>query len=289
MSIPTDSTIVFYPSLGTSVREFAQLRIPLEEDISDIIFNELRGISTGPLFVDEFFGIRIEAKPQSENSIIGVDVSSLAINSRIQTFYTRGDQALLYEYALNDLAIPGVPLGRKYSDFGRDLSGSTVNEFLGSEELSDSLLFIQSMLGTNVEIDFSSVLELDDVLINQAVLELTVAQIPGDDLSIKPPIQNLVLSFIDDDGNFQFISEVNEALFFQDINLRFGGTVEEVTEDNVQLLRYEMIVSRSIIDMKNGIIPTTLFITPLSVVGQPRRTVIYGPVSYTHLTLPTKA
>ena len=34
VSIPTDSTIVFFPSLGTSVREFAQLRIPLKKTLA---------------------------------------------------------------------------------------------------------------------------------------------------------------------------------------------------------------------------------------------------------------
>ncbi len=277
VGIPTDSTVVFFPSLGTSVREFPQLRLPLETGISDILFNDLRTIQNDTSFVNEFFGIRIEATPTSENSMIGVDVSSLEINSRIQTFYSRQDSALLYEYALNDLAIPGVPLGRKYSDFDRDLSGATINTFLDSKELGDSLLFIQSMLGTNIELDLSSVLELGDVLINQATLELTIAELPGDDLSIKPPIENLILSFMDETGNLQLISEVNEALLFEEIDLRFGGTVQEVVDDNVMVQRYSMNVTRTVIDMFNGILPTTLFITPLSVTGQPRRTILYGP------------
>ncbi len=274
--IAQDSVVVFLPSEGTSTRESAQLRIPLGEEIANQLFNELGDFARNPEFVAAFPGIRIEATPTSGNSMFAASIANNQFNSTIQTFYKRDGIALLYEYALNDLTV-GVPLGRKFSDFERDFDSSPISQFLDDTAAGDSLLFIQGMLGTSIELDMSSLLELEDVLINLATLELTVAQLPGEDFSVTPPIEALVISTLGENGEFVLLSEITEGLLFDQLALRFGGELEEVTDGNATVFRYTMNITRSLIEIFNGDLPSTIFITPLSTAEEAGRTIVYGP------------
>jgi hypothetical protein len=284
VTIPKDSIVVFLPSEGTSTMESAQVRIPFGDEVSNLIFNDLRTLTSNPDFVNAFPGIRIEATPTSGNSIFGVSIANNQFNSTIQAYYKRDTLARLFEYVLNDLTL-NVPLGRKFSQFESDVEASPIGPFLENTSAGDSLLFIQGMLGTSVELDLSSILELEDVLINLAILELTVAQLPGEDFDVTPPLESLVISTLDENGNLVLFSEITEGLLFDQLDLRFGGTLEEVEDENTTVFRYSMDITRSLIEIFNGDLPSTLFITPLSTAEQPGRTILYGPG---HSTFPLK-
>jgi len=274
--IRTDSVSVYFPSLGTTRSEPGQLRIPLNETISDILFNDLIDIETNTDFIEAFNGIRVEATPSTGNSIFGVNISSNSFNSRIQSFYSRGDTTLLFEYPLNDLT-QNVSLGRKLTDFQRDNKSSPIASFLDNIAASDSLIFIQSMLGTTVELDLSAINLLDDNLINQGVLEMTIAQLPDNDIELFAPIETLILSTKNENGELQILAEINEGLVFNQLEIFFGGSVEESVINDMTVFQYKMNITRSLIQMANGEIPTTLFLTPLLVTERANRTILYGP------------
>lgn len=282
--IPTDSVSIYYPSLGTTRRELSQIRIPLGDRISNFLFEDLRGIETNPEFIEQFFGVRVEATPSSENAMFGVNISSNSFNSRIQSFYSRGDTTLLFEYPLNDLT-NNISLGRKMTALERDNSTAPINQFFGDEAAGDSLLFVQSLLGTDVELDFSSIFDVEDFLINQAILELTVAVLPDDDLELNPPIEQLILSSRGDDGELDLLAEINEGLVFNQLEIYFGGTAEETIVNDLTLYQYKMNITRSLIEISNGNLPSTLYLTPLLRNERANRTVIYGPG---HATNPLK-
>lgn len=274
--IPRDSIVVFFPSTGTSTREAPQLRIPLGADVSNRLFTELDDFFTDAEFFAAFPGIRIEATPTTGNSMIAANIANNQFNSTLQAFYSRDGVAQLYEYALNDLTA-GISLGFKFSQFERDFESSPISQFLDDTAAGDSLLFIQGMLGTSVEIDLSSLLELDDVLINLAELEMTVAQLPGEDFSVTPPLEALVVSTRGENGDLVLLSEITEGLLFDQLGLRFGGQLEEVTDNGETVFRYRMNITRSLIEIFNGNLPSTIFITPLSTAEQAGRTILYGP------------
>lgn len=276
VTISLDSVSLYYPSLGTTRRELAQIRIPLGESVSNLFFNDLREIETNDQFGEQFFGIRVEATPQNDNAMFGVNIASSAFNSRIQSFYSRADTTLLFEYPLNDLT-QNISLGRKFSDFEVDNSSAIIHDFLGDESAGDSLLFIQSLLGTNVELDFSSILNGGDFLINQAILEMTVATLPEDDLELNPPIDQLILSTKGDDGELDLLAEINEGLVFNQLEIYFGGEVEQSVVNDVNMYQYNMNITRSLIEILNGNLNSTMFLTPLLRNERANRTVIYGP------------
>jgi len=276
LRVRSDSVSVYYPSLGTTRREFGQMRIPLGDKISKILFEDLRAIETNPDFIQEFFGVRVEATPATDNAMFGVNISSNSFNSRIQSFYSRGDTSLLFEYPLNDLT-NNISLGRKLTTLERDNSAAPISQFFGDEAAGDSLSFIQSLLGTDVELDFSSIFNVEDFLINQAILEMTVAVLPGDDLESNPPIEQLILSSRGDDGDLDLLDEINEGLVFNQLDIYFGGTAEETIVNGLTLYQYKMNITRSLIDIANGNLPSTLYLTPLLRNERANRTVIYGP------------
>lgn len=274
--ISTDSVSVYYPSLGTTRRELSQIRIPLGEEIGNLLFEDLRDIETNAEFIQEFFGVRVEATPSTNNTMFGVNIASTSFNSRIQSFYSRADTTLLFEYPLNDLTT-NLSLGRKLSALERDISSASISQFLGDAALGDSLLFVQSLLGTDVELDFSSIFNIEDFLINQAILELTVAVLPGDNLELNPPIDQLILSSRGDDGQLDLLDEINEGLIFNQLEVYFGGAVDQAIVNDVTLYRYEMNITRSLIEISNGNLPSKLFLTPLLRNERANRSVIYGP------------
>jgi len=279
-----DSVRVFFPSLGTTIPEFGQIRIPLNDNLANILFNDLRGIGSDVEFVEAFNGLRIEATPASGNSMFGVDISTTIFNSRVQCFYRRDSLPLLYEYALDDRT-RNLSEGRKFTDFERDNASSPISQFLDDPEAADSLIFIQSMLGSTIELDLSAINQFQDNLINQATLEMTIAQLPGDNMNIYPPIETLVLSTIGEDGEPDVLAEINEGLIFSQLETFFGGTIEENFVDGMTVFQIEMNITRSLILMANGELPTTLFMTPLMPTERPNRTILFGPG---HSTFPLR-
>jgi len=282
--VSVDSVSVYYPSLDTTRREYAQIRIPLTESITDILFNDLKEIETNIDFIQAFNGIRIEATPSTDNSIFGVNISANSFNSKVQSFFSRADTSLLFEYPLNDLT-QNVSLGRKLTDFDRDYESSPISQFLNNTQTSDSLIFIQSMLGTTVELDFSAINKFDDNLINRAILEMTIAQLPDDDLDLFPPVETLILSTRDENGNTVILAEINEGLVFSQLDDFFGGGVEESIINDMTVFQYKMNITRSLIQIANGELPTTVYMTPLLITERANRTILYGPG---HSTFPLK-
>lgn len=280
----TDSVTIFFPSLDTTRREFGQIRIPLNEKITDVLFNDLQDIENDGDFIQAFNGIRVEATPLTGNSIFGINISTNSFNSRVQSFYSRADTSFLFEYPLNDLT-QNISLGRKLTDFDRDNGSSQISQFLNNAQTSDSLIFIQSMLGTSVELDFSAINQYEDNLINRAVLEMTIAQLPDDDIELYPPIETLILSTRDENGNTQILAEINEGLVFSQLDEFFGGGIEETVVNGMNVFQYRMNITRSLIQMANGNLPTTVYLTPLLVTERANRTILYGPG---HSTFPLK-
>ncbi len=274
VSLNYDSLDVYNPELDRTFTEAPQVRIPLGADISNELFTELNNIEADADFVSAFRGIKVESSP-SASSVFGVSIDNREFNSRILTYYTRGDTSLVYDYALNDLTI-GVSFGRKFTEFEQEIDDAIVTEF-STDTTKDSLLFVEASVGHVVELDFSSLLALDDVLINRAELEVVVASLDGYDLGIFSPIDNLIMSALDENGNSELIDEVDEGIMFNQLEQFFGGSVETFTDNGQQLFRYKMNISRTAIKMLNGEIGPVVTISPLRVNDRVSRTILYGP------------
>jgi len=272
--ISADSVDVYNPVLDSIFTEAPQIRIPMGEDISNEFFTDLAGIENDADFVTAFSGIKVESILPS-NSVFGVNIDVRSFTSRIVTYYSRGDTSIIYTYPLNDLT-RNAPLGRRLTEYDRDLDGAIVTDF-SSDEAKDSLLFVETGLGHVVELDFSSLLRLDDVLINRAEIEMVVASLDDFDLGLFPPIQNLIMTALDQDGEIMVLDEVNEGIQFNQLDRSFGGSVEPFMDDGQLMYRYKMNISRSVIQIKSGELLPAITLTPLLNSGRVNRSIIYGP------------
>lgn len=274
VSLNFDSVEVYNPELDQTLTESPQLRIPMGDDISNELFTLFNEIETDSAFVSAFRGIKVESTP-SKSSVFGVTIDNRSFNSRLLSYYSRGDTSLIYEYGLNDLSV-GVPFGRKFTEFEQEIDDAIVTEFTTDTSM-ENLLFIEASVGHVVELDLSSLLTLDDVLINRAELEVVVANLDDYDMGIFPPIDNLIMSTLDENGNSQPIDEVDEGIMFNQLDQFFGGSVESFTDNGQQLFRYKMNISRTVIKILNGEIGPIVTISPLSVNDRVSRSILNGP------------
>jgi len=274
-TINRDSVRIYDPVRDTTSFSDAQIRIPLNEAVSKELFEDLADVNRDSAFVAAFNGIRVESTP-SNSSCFGINISTSTFNSRIVSYYHRGDTAMVYNYPLNDLTV-NVPIGRRFTDFERDLSNSVVSQLSGDTEKGDSLLFIQAMLGHTIEIDLSAALVLDDILINKAELEMVVAEPIDENFGIFPPMETIIMSVVNNDGTAGLVEEVNEGLAFDQLSSFFGGVVETDNENGVILYKYKMNITRTLTDILRNEFSPNLVLAPLFVTERAERSIIFGP------------
>lgn len=234
-SIVSDDTTIYAP----------HIRIPLSEDLAtELMGYDSLTYANAENFQDAFNGVKIASTVDNAN-ILGLNLQSAL--SYMRLYYKKDTTQFTFTYTIEGLSV-------KYNEFEHDYAGSVIEPFIGNQEMSDSLVFCQGMSGTNVKIDFPYIHTLEDVIVNKADLEFTMAYIPGDDtVSYDPPVR-VVLAYLSDDGNYYFIDDVSTAAATGDINA-FGGSPTEVDDNGVFVQKYKMNISnylQDIIDCTNA-------------------------------------
>jgi hypothetical protein len=261
--------VLNYPGSSIDTVSFPHLRIPIEAtaEMRDIFFNQdTLTYDNDSTFLNRFQGIQLKPTRETEGLL---SFAMKLLGSGIYVYYSKATDTIpsQFRFELNDLTTRMVA-------FDKDYSGTLVETLLENPDLaSDTLMFIQSMAGLNIEIDVPSITSLEGVVINKAELELTIASIEGDDLSIFEPIEQLLISRPNDDGELAVVDDV----LFAGANLvsQFGGAVTD-NGDN-KPMTYTMNLSSHVQRMIEGTEGTSFTITPLTPAERGNRTVIYGP------------
>lgn len=217
----------------------AHIRIPLSQDLA----TELMGYDSityanSENFQEVFNGIKV-ASTVDNASILGFNLQSAL--SYMRLYYTIDTTEYTFTYTIGGLSV-------KYNEFEHDYTNATIEPFIDNQEMSDSLVFCQGMSGTNVKIDFPHIHTLEDVIVNKADLEFTMAYLPGDDtISYSPPAR-VVLTYLADDGNYYFLDDVILAVATGDLDA-FGGRSVTVDENGVFVQKYTMNISNYLQDI----------------------------------------
>ncbi|MEM1320919.1 MAG: DUF4270 family protein [Bacteroidota bacterium] len=217
---------------------------------------------TEATFLETFHGLQVRAITPTE-TMMGFRLTGSL--SRLQVFYTVDTTATSYIFPITDRSV-------KFTNFEHDYTGTDIPAFVNDNSQGDSLLFVQGMAGSNIEIEVPNAQSFGDIIVNQAELELTVAELPGDNTSnFTPPIR-LILAEENDD---------NELLLIRDVTLSlaaFNGLSEEVDDGEGSTIRkYRLNLSSHFQNLVDGDTDKPLTLLIFGKQEVPTRTVLFGP------------
>ena len=165
-----------------------------------------------------------------------------------------------------------------FTTFEHDYTGTIVEDAF-NQDFSEEVeyCFVQSMIGVDTEIELPYINdseELSAVAINKAILEFSVFELAGDDTITYPPIDQLLISEVREDGSLSIIRDLSIVLPAADdiqfIADRFGGNFEE---DG----KYRLNMAAHLQEVLEGNATNKLRITPYFRGDKASRIVIGGP------------
>ncbi len=198
----------------------AHLRIPLDQIGTKLLALEQGDFASLDRFVAKFKGLRLQPSASCEGMLYFGMTRSL---TRLNLYYTQNDTAKLLQLPL----IFGESV--VFNTYKHEVEGSVAEAARLDPSPNDSLLYCQSMEGTEVLIEVGDLSTLDQRTINFAELVLTMAVPIEDDTSAFSRIQRFRLQEVNDNNNRQDIVDIMNY-GGTDVPLFFGG-VAEIDED----------------------------------------------------------
>lgn len=267
---PRDSILFFNPSSDTIEAEIAQLRFPLDIDVwESALIDPITLLSTQSL-VDQVKGYAITSET-SNSSMIGLNLRA-GNGAEIQVFYTDSAKGV---YRLDLSTTSNSSLRRdetsiKHNCYTSDFSGSEVGRTL--EDPTAEFNYLEGMEGFNVQYDLSAINDLDnDQFINFGVLEFYLLQ---DGTEPITQLQAVYIDSLNPNGPILNIEDTDVSIFSDDF---FNGTIQEVEEDGMTLMKYEVIVTNHLINLKNGEITTPFLYLRPSFRDLARHSILHSP------------
>lgn len=260
------------PGVIDTVTLSPRLRLQLDDAIGEEIMGyDSLTLTDSDNFIELFKGINVRVN--SDNSMHAFNL--LSGSSRL-TIYYKEDDTLSRQFHLGFTNRSSL-----IPSYQHDFSSSAIESFIDNETDGDSLLFTQGMAGVDIELEFPYLSELENGSVNYAELTFTVAELPGDDLSIFPPVEQLTGVYEDDMGINRlvldaFLAEVenNNPVFIEEA---FGGFIQEEMVNGQKLQHYSLKITNQVSRMLEGSIPEKIKIRPRLKNIQADRVVIYGP------------
>ena len=207
--------------------------------------------------------------------MMGLDLSNTSGSVLAIYFTDDGGAKNVYNFRLGDI---------RHINLAHDYTGSLLESEINLP--NPQYAYIQSMGGTNIEVDLSSVQSLDNKLINRVQLEVTVAEVPGDDISLYPNIPNIFGSFRNDNGDLELISdlstlaEVGFELTLDNIGAFFGGIVQEIDENGVIYTRYNFNITNHVLEILDGeISDPSVTLVAFSKQERTQRTILHSDIN----------
>lgn len=245
---------------------FPHLRVPLDLAwAQNFIEQDTSTFSSDEALLDFFKGVYVKAGAPTEGLLSfalnkGLFEATFGI-SGVYFYYRSGDDTLSYNLQVRNL-------GRRISNYRHDYSGSLAGAAI-EDPTQDSLLFIQGLQGTVIALELPNVQNFTGKIINQAELELTVAAFPEYDTDFNRLVDQIVIYYLDEDGDEVEIADVDRQFGLDN----FGGRLVE--EDGQQFYTFNIgIHTQFLID---GSVPETLYLRTQTKGGNPARVIFKGP------------
>lgn len=205
------------------IREPAQLRIPLDVNMmrAKLIESGTAIYEDNDAFQEHFKGLYITSSynGQGTNGAM-LYFNALSSFTRVTMYYRdlAIDDTLELEYLIDDSSA-------RYTEFIHNYSNSIVNDVIGEADKGKDNLFVQSMAGLKVRLDFPTLENLVDdgpVIINKA--EITF-HLEDNSTGVFPGHQQLFLANILEDGTADLVLDQFEG------TAHFGGSLDLTTLD----------------------------------------------------------
>ncbi len=258
----SDDTLMFEP----------HLRVKLDNSFGQVFFDDPLTTETDSSYSETAKGFVIRSTPNA-SSFIGLDMSDPSIHS-LAFYYTLNDDdetKLVYPFNLG--AFSHLNVNHDY-----DGDGSAIEAALNDSSNDQEFLYAEGYSGTNVEFDLSALRNFEDKIINFASLEITLADVPGYDTRLYPPVNNFYLSYTNEDGDLRLIRDITSLISTGFVSLEefYGGNpvVDGLTGETT----YSMNISAFVNDLLSGELgdSNTLTLTSVSRFTEPNRSIIYG-------------
>lgn len=263
---------------GDTVSAAPHVRIHLQNEAFEAMLADTSIYSGNVAFQNAFKGIHIRPTATSNAGLLSFDFSNTI--SRISLYYQAGGELQEFQLDFNSG-------NARILNFTQNQEGAFIEPFLTSG--SDSLLFLQGMAGTNTQITFPDLSGLENIIVNKAELELTVAGIVGDNTELYPLTSQLVASQLDN-ADREILSDVRSALFANS-PIRsgiFGGVPIVEIENGVTVTKYKINISsyfQQIVEgasangfnLSSGVEQTSFYFQLPPKPSDPSRVIFYGP------------
>ncbi len=276
-----DSLEVLDYSMGTDTIAFPHLRVPLDPSLGEeIIQGDSLTFSSDSAFQELLQGVYLQPTTANEG-MLGFNLSSS--RAGLFLYYTQNDTLTRqYQFPTNSVV--------RTSRVEHDYSGSAVEPFLEDSSSEDSLLFVQGGGGVNIRLTFPHIGELQDVIVNKAELEFTLAMLPEDDPATYAPPDQLILSYREEEGELVILDDIRflsrEVGFPPEVNFDqstligtilpspvFGG---QSTQGEGSLIHYRLNLSAHAQQMIEGAVDNQLVLSITPKGTSSSRAVFYG-------------
>lgn len=267
------------------------LRIPLDTSFGEDVL-EFVGDSTFVGLADEFLqffkGVNIRPK-DNNNAMLRFNLSSLFSEIRL---YYHEDDTLVTPYRTKEIAFPIRSTSVKAATFDHNHEIGDVREYIDTMMTppSEDFTFIQSMEGLGTRIDFPGLEELQDIVINQAELIVTVVR--DSDVDKFPLPDGLAAFKLNETRNFTTIEDLTAVIYNASTNPNplpfetYGGAQTNVVRNGEKIVEYRILMTtflQGIVDDLHE--ENAIYLLPLNRGEQASRAVLGGS---THDHYPVK-
>lgn len=250
----------------------AQLRIPLDNSIGEeIMALDSVELADQKEFLNLFPGFLIQGQ-NINNSMLAFSLNNSY--SKIVLYLTDPGEEKQTKLELS------TALGVKYSNLILDHTNSEAGIRLDSYDAGDSLLYLQSMNGTELELVFENLERFKDVLINKAYIDLYVNTPSEIDEALFPPNRSLHALYLTE-GEKADIEDYALAISTSSTSI-FDGILDSEQIDGKTLYKYRINLSSHFQSIVDTDAPEKIILQPLLQITSPRRTIVYGPQSSEH-------
>lgn len=201
----------------TSISQTANvnyLQVPLTDAFGNLLLQlDTTTYANDSTFIDFFNGLHIRMKTPT-NGMLSFNLNDL--NAGVHMIYDTIapfdlDPSRTRDYFFPFTSSRGVRTA-KIVNFKHNYTGTPVQSALGGEDDKQEFAFLQGMAGTNIKLTFPNIADLKGLVVNQAILELPVVELPGSKSDIFTPSEQIIA--------FKKVSEREAVLFNQRISFR---------------------------------------------------------------------
>ena len=238
------------------------VKIPLNNDLGRHLIDS----TTLEDFDEVFFGLNLRTTNSVPTSSL-LSVTLETVGTGITVYYSNAPTdtvSNVYQFLMS-------PIDGRSNFIERDISGTILEDALENPVDDSERLYIQGLSGPEIRLDLSGITDLGPMLVNSAFIDFTVADDDTDDRSKYRPLEQLVLTLLNDEDQFVGIDDFNFGSNF------FGGDFDEDLDiPSATQGTYRLYLSDYIQKVVDGDEDPIVFLRALPKINSTQRSVLYG-------------